>query len=291
MQTELSVEEIIQERWPTLSKSQQRIGQLILEDPKRIAVTSAGALGKELGIATSTVVRTATALGYAGYPEFQQALQQEIFAQPSLVDRLGATDTDALRTPEDAMQSTLMLEVAAMENTVTSQAFGAYDEFVDTLLAARRVFLMGVGVSHASAHVLTVGLRQLGVDARLVGGGATDIAEEMHGAGTEDALVAISMSRYPRRIISTLKYAAARGVKRLAITDSGLSPLAREAEAVLYARLSKPHYFQSIISTVLVINALLSTAASRGGERARASLALMDEEWQVSSSFHRNAKE
>ena len=59
-----------------LSKGHRRIAQFIVEHYDKAAFMTAGRLGDSVGVSESTVVRFASALGYAGYPQLQRALQE-----------------------------------------------------------------------------------------------------------------------------------------------------------------------------------------------------------------------
>ena len=59
---------------PDLSKNHKKIARYIIENIDEAAFLTAAEIGKKLDISESTVVRFATALGYAGFPAFQREL-------------------------------------------------------------------------------------------------------------------------------------------------------------------------------------------------------------------------
>ena len=59
-----------------LSKSHRRIAEYILQHYDKAVFMTAAKLGEMVNVSESTVVRFAVALGYEGYPELQQALQE-----------------------------------------------------------------------------------------------------------------------------------------------------------------------------------------------------------------------
>ena len=67
----------IEEKMPEFSKGQKRIAAYILEHYEKAAYLTASKMGAIVGVSESTVVRFANELGYNGYPEFQQSLQEE----------------------------------------------------------------------------------------------------------------------------------------------------------------------------------------------------------------------
>ena len=63
----------IQEHMEHFSKGQRLIAKYIEEHYDKVAFMTASKLGATVGVSESTVVRFATEIGYAGYPELQKA--------------------------------------------------------------------------------------------------------------------------------------------------------------------------------------------------------------------------
>ena len=60
---------VIEKAMPSLSKGQKRIARYIMDNYAQAAYMTASALGAEVGVSESTVVRFSGELGYSGYPE------------------------------------------------------------------------------------------------------------------------------------------------------------------------------------------------------------------------------
>lgn len=68
----------INEVYGKLSKGHKLLAAYITDNYDRAAFLTASKLGEAVGVSESTVVRFATHLGYKGYPEFQDALQDQV---------------------------------------------------------------------------------------------------------------------------------------------------------------------------------------------------------------------
>ena len=66
----------ISEQFNEMSKSHKMIAGFISRHYDQAVFMTAAKLGETLGISESTVVRFADRIGYAGYPEFQRALEE-----------------------------------------------------------------------------------------------------------------------------------------------------------------------------------------------------------------------
>lgn len=81
----------IQNKMTSFSKGQRLIAKYILEHYDKVAFMTAARLGATVGVSESTVVRFATEIGYTGYPELQQAMQEMIRNKLTSVQRMEVT--------------------------------------------------------------------------------------------------------------------------------------------------------------------------------------------------------
>ena len=66
----------INERYSSMSKGQKLLAGYITDYYDKAVFLTAAKLGETVGVSESTVVRFAVHLGYKGYPEFQQSLEE-----------------------------------------------------------------------------------------------------------------------------------------------------------------------------------------------------------------------
>ena len=77
---------------PSFSKGQKLISTYILENYDKAAYMTASKLGSIVHVSESTVVRFAIELGFAGYPEFQHALQEIVRTKLTTFQRIEVTN-------------------------------------------------------------------------------------------------------------------------------------------------------------------------------------------------------
>ena len=80
----------INEKFCKMSKGQKKIATFIIDHYEQAAFMTAAKLGKKVGTSESTVVRFAYALGYEGYPEFQEDLAEWVKSKLNSVQKMGA---------------------------------------------------------------------------------------------------------------------------------------------------------------------------------------------------------
>lgn len=246
----------IQSELPGFSKGQKQIARFILEHYDKAAFMTASRLGVTVGVSESTVVRFATELGYDGYPHLQRALQEMIRNKLTSVQRMEvAGDRMGGR---DVLQTVLHADTDMIRVTLDEIDRDAFQGAVDALMGAKRIYILGVRSSSASASFLGFYFNLLFENVTLVHtNSVSEIFEQVLRVGPGDVLFGISFPRYSKRTLSAMKYARDRGARVIALTDSQLSPLARVADHVLLARSDMASFVDSLVAPLSVINALI----------------------------------
>src|ERR1700691_3849368 len=83
---------VLQARHDELTPNQQKIAELVLRDPEYCAFMTISELAHAVDINESTVVRFATALGLAGYPQLTKLCQQMLQDKLQMVRRFDLLD-------------------------------------------------------------------------------------------------------------------------------------------------------------------------------------------------------
>ncbi len=91
---------IIKNRYFHMSKSQKRISDYILNNSIKVAFMTAKALAKEAEVSESTVVRFANSIGFIGYPELIDALQDNIKSKITTIERFDLSNDDDFQDEE-----------------------------------------------------------------------------------------------------------------------------------------------------------------------------------------------
>ena len=247
---------------PAFSKGQRAIGNYILTSYDKAAFMTASRLGEVTGVSESTVVRFATVLGFEGYPELQTALQELIRIRLTSVQRMEVTND---RIGEgDVLESVLNSDMAKIRATLESISRRDFNQAADAIMNANRIYIIGMRSSASLASFLTFNLRFMFDNVTLVQTtSGSEIFEQLLRVSPRDVVIAISFPRYSKRIINAVEYAKLQGAHVIALTDSGLSPIAAYADSGLYAKSDMASFVDSLVAPLSIINALLVAIARK----------------------------
>lgn len=269
---------IIGENMDGFSKGQRQIAHYLLEHYEKAAYMTAAKLGHEVSVSESTVVRFVMELGYAGYPEFQKALQELIRTRLTSFQRMEVTNQ--LIGDGDVLEKVLMSDVDKIRRTLEGISDEAFHSAVAALVGAKRVYIIGVRSSATLAGFLNYNLRMIFDHVRLIETtSGSELFEQIMDIGEGDVMVAISFPRYSKRVINAVSFAKGAGARVVALTDSQDSPIAANADHVLVAQSDMASFADSMVAPMSIINALL-VAISRAKEQdVNARLHRLEEIW------------
>lgn len=246
----------IQSMMPEFSKGQKLIARYIIENYDKAAFMTASKLGTTVGVSESTVVRFSTELGFDGYPKLQRALQDLIRVKLTSVQRIEVTQSRMGN--QDVLQTVLMSDMEKLRLTLQKIDRQAFDDSIDSILKANRIYILGVRSSSVLTNFLGFYFNLLFKNTRLIQPSSeSEMFEQMIHVDSSDVVIGVSFPRYCSRTIKALTFAADRGAKIIAITDSMFSPIVQCATHCLIARSDMASFVDSLVAPLSVINALI----------------------------------
>ncbi len=253
------------ERLSLLSHAQRKLARYIVDHYEEAIFHTARDLSEKVGVSEATVVRLAQRLGYSGYPAMQKAIREDMHNRLSTVTRLEKSIRNA--RPDDSIPAKVMQqEIQNLTLTLSDISLDAFDQAVDSLLKARRIFVIGLRGAHAPAITLDLYLRYLNRNSHLVTPGFGDVWDSIHDVGADDLVIGISFLRYSRETVEAVEFAHGQGAHVGVITDSVVSPLAACADWVLTARCRLDSFIESFTAAMGIVNALLTAVSVQDPE-------------------------
>lgn len=274
----IQLSERIKENERNFSKGQRLIAKFITEHYDKVAFMTASKLGTTVGVSESTVVRFATEIGYSGYPQLQQAMQEMIRNKLTTVQRLEITSTNIpLRELLDESLNQDIDIIRRTKETVSREDFYAA---VDSLSSSETIYILGAGSSLALATFLNHYLSLIFPNVVLIDATSeARILQQMVRISEKDAIIGISFPRYSKKAVKAFGYANSRGATTVAITDTKLSPLCISAKYSMLARSDMVSFVDSLVGPLSLINALIVTIAIKKKDEVSKTLQTLEDIW------------
>ena len=259
---------VIHERYDSMSKGYQTIALYLTQNPNDVAVRSVNAIAERCGVHASNFVRFAQALGYSGFKDLQELFQKRLStAAPGFEARVRALEGELGdrkdRSEYALLRDLVVRDVASLEGLLADVGPNDLAKAADLLEKADTIYLLGQLRSAPVVELLRYVLTMLGKRCVLLdpsGGLATHMARAMR-AG--DLLLAVSFRFYATEVVNIVEEAANRGVVVIAISDSTLSPLAKNADVLFAVPEHEYTFSRSLAAPMCLAQALTVALAAR----------------------------
>ena len=267
--TERAMLDRIKASLPSLAPAEQRVGRLVLTDPRSFAKLPVSELADRAHVSKPTVVRFCRSVGYDGLSDFKLKLAGSVSEGVPFIHR----SVDADDKTNDIMVKVIDNTVAAFLKYRNDASSAAIDRAVNALVAAyragKRIEFFGVGNSGVVAQDAQHKFFRLGVHTIAYSDGHMQVMSASV-LGPGDCVVVISNSGRTRDLMDACDIARKNGATTIVITASG-SPLASAGHIHLAA--DHPEGFDryspmvSRLLHLMVIDILATCVALRiGGE-------------------------
>jgi DNA-binding MurR/RpiR family transcriptional regulator len=243
------------ERIELLSAKRQEIIRPILEHPRDYVLLSVRAMAKRLHTDPATVVRIVRGLGFASYHDFQRHLHDLSIAFATSLDTMqsGGRITSMPAYVREALEQDLK-NLHGLKNSLDAlRLVSLAKRFYD----ARRIVLLAGDLAAMLADYLEYQITLLGLPV-FTATSAGRIAHLVRTVNQRDLVLAISFRRGLRQTVEGVHLAHARSAYCVGITDTYVSPLARECDEVFLASVESTSFGASYAAPVALVNAILA---------------------------------
>ncbi|WP_242217769.1 MurR/RpiR family transcriptional regulator [Shinella zoogloeoides] len=255
---------LITEEYPKLSDRFQQVARYITQNPNVVAMQSVNAISELCGAHPSILVRFAQHFGFAGFKQLQSVFQTRLStAAPGYRERISALDVDLEKNKRKGnlgfLHDLVVRDIATLQELLNTTTEESLSRAARAMKNANTIFIAGQLRSEPIAKFLRYVLSMLQCRVILLdpaGGLAPEMAKVM---GKKDVLVAISFRHYAKEVVTIADVAAENGTPIVAITDSQLSPLAKNA-AVLFTIPEDEYSFSRSLAAPMCLTQTIAVA-------------------------------
>lgn len=268
----------MEEKYKKMSKGQKRLADYVTENYDKAVFLTAARLGEVVGVSESTVVRFATQLGYKGYPGFQKALEELVRNKLNSIQRMEVTYGRISQS--EILETVLQSDIEKIKLTLVGIDQKAFELAIDTILSAKRIYVVGIRSCAPLASFLCFYLNLVCENVTAVNtNSSSEIFEQLIRINEEDVIIGISFPRYSMRTLKALEFASNRKAKVITLTDSVHSPMNLYSSCNLIARSDMASIVDSLVAPLSVINALVVALCMKKQKEVVNTLETLEQIW------------
>lgn len=277
----------IKNEFSRLSKGQRLIASFILDNYDKAAFMTAAALGESINVSESTVVRFANRLGYEGYRELQNDLQELIKSKLTTIQRLSLAE-DKYHNNINTTTKIMERDMDNIKKTINEINMDSFNKAVDLVLNAKKKYIVGLRSSSFLAGYLGFYLNFILEDVHVISSESNDIFERLLRVTPEDVIIVITYPRYSKRIMEVLGFAKERKTPIITITDSMISPSAKEADISLISTSDMLSFVDSLVAPMSLINSFIISLGNEKKQDLNNYFIELEDIWDRYDIYNRN---
>ncbi|MGF7162960.1 DNA-binding MurR/RpiR family transcriptional regulator [Rhodoligotrophos appendicifer] len=267
-----SLQELIEQSYPSLTPQIRRAAKYVLSAPTEIALYPMRTIAQSAKVSPSALVRLATQLGFDSYNDFRDLFRQEISRAPGPGRYAADAEQLVASRGEDPLTEKARSAITTMLASTAEQfgpdLIGKIEKAAQCILDAKTVYLIAFRNNHAAAFFFFYVARLLRKGIILVEGSHGMLIDELSAIEPGDCALVMSYEPYALDAVKASMFAKEAGAKVIALTDSTLSPVASGAEHVLVTPRVSVSFYQSSIPTMAVLETLIYFLVAGGGTEA-----------------------
>ena len=256
--------ERLKDGYAGMSPQLRRAVRHIQKHPTDMALYSLRQVAAAAQVSPTTLVRLASDLGFSGYNGFRDAFRARL---KTGADRYAAGASRLVADVGDGgiYEATLRTNtesLALLAETVTATDIAGA---VTLLEGAGTIYVLGLRPMFAAAFYFFYVMRTFAANLVLVEDRMGMLIDEIGPMAAQDVLLVISFEPYSTGSIAAAAHARSVDASVIALTDSDLSPIATSATKTLVIPTASTSFYQSLIPTLAVLEAIVSLGAAAGG--------------------------
>ncbi|MGL5655629.1 MAG: MurR/RpiR family transcriptional regulator [Fusobacteriaceae bacterium] len=228
----------IEENSNNFTKSEIKIMEFMLKNPKFILHNSIGEISNVIGVSDATITRFSRTIGFKGFNELKFVLEQEL---------------QRIEIEESDLNNNLILDKLLTNYTQILQKMvnllkeSNIDKLLTLLKTSKRIKIYGVGSSGYFAEEIYFRLSKLGFDVRAITE-SHEMKIDANFSKNNDLIIGVSLSGLTNVIIESMALAKANGAKTVSLTnypDSKISEVSDEIITIAQKNLMEMGHFIS----------------------------------------------
>jgi len=219
---------IINNLYPSLSKSEKKVASFIQEHMDEAVLLSLQGIAKKCSTSDPTVLRFCRALGYHGFADFKASLVPELLRSGKRV-YLNINSNEGHKDAKELLKQNLMIQT---DSTLDNIDMKVISKIAQKIISTKRVVVIGLGGSAGVAQIFCDSLGSLGIFSTFFNDRSIiqNIAANLK---SKDVLIGISHSGETEEVAAAIKKARDFGATTIGITNSANSRLANTAKTIL----------------------------------------------------------
>ncbi|MFJ7731335.1 MurR/RpiR family transcriptional regulator [Lysinibacillus sp. NPDC097231] len=254
-----TIQQVIQDKYQELSKSQQKVAIFILKNLQTVGVHSASYVGEKAGVSETTVIRFCYAIGLSGYAQLQREITVHLFNEgntSSLQNYLQSKQ--ALFENPRFYEKTMEKDASSILNVAKNINEEDFNRASILLHTKKKIYIAGNGSSHLAAQWLHFTLNLLRPNVTLLNFETSEVIRSIQEIDEESVVIVLSFHRYFKEPIQFAAEIQEKNCEIIGITDSRIAPITQYATITFVNEQQEMSTIDAMPALISFLNTLIA---------------------------------
>jgi DNA-binding MurR/RpiR family transcriptional regulator len=221
-------------------------------------------------------VRFAQQVGFAGYPEFRQALQNQVLREIRSSERVASVLEDE-ETVQGPLHQILASTKRQLEHLLRNLSEDELAQITNAVINASKVLVFGEGAPAGATTQLGFWLNRLGCDVNVINQTGRRFFESIFRACENDVALVFAFRSIGPEATAIIELLHTQGGKAILFTDLPDSPIHAMTDKVVLIQRGPMDTFRPMGAVTAVVDALILSVMLARGDEAVSQLRELDD--------------
>ena len=250
-----------------LTKKEKRIAEFFLDEEQRVFLMNVADIAKTIDVSDTSVIRFIKSLGFENFTDFKNSGQENI---KSRLDKTNDFIKNLDIIKENSIEQLYIHKINEEVNKIfNSNSQKQIKKISNLIMKAKNKYIVGFKSTAGIANFFGVRLGFMLENVSTFNIDDSVVVNSIFNIKQEDILIIFDYPMYSKAAVVLAKIARENKAKILLFTDSDNAPLAEYSDILYKVKLNGISVFNSLISTQILIEYLLTYISQFIEEKAK----------------------
>ena len=250
-----------------LTKKEKRIAEFFLDEEQRVFLMNVADIAKTIDVSDTSVIRFIKSLGFENFTDFKNSGQEDI---KSRLDKTNDFIKNLDIIKENSIEQLYIHKINEEVNKIfNSNSQKQIKKISNLIMKAKNKYIVGFKSTAGIANFFGVRLGFMLKNVSTFNIDDSVVVNSIFNIKQEDILIIFDYPMYSKAAVVLAKIARENKAKILLFTDSDNAPLAEYSDILYKVKLNGISVFNSLISTQILIEYLLTYISQFIEEKAK----------------------
>ena len=250
-----------------LTKKEKRIAEFFLDEEQRVFLMNVADIAKTIDVSDTSVIRFIKSLGFENFTDFKNSGQEDI---KSRLDKTNDFIKNLDIIKENSIEQLYIHKINEEVNKIfNSSSQKQIKKISNLIMKAKNKYIVGFKSTAGIANFFGVRLGFMLENVSTFNIDDSVVVNSIFNIKQEDILIIFDYPMYSKAAVVLAKIARENKAKILLFTDSDNAPLAEYSDILYKVKLNGISVFNSLISTQILIEYLLTYISQFIEEKAK----------------------